>query len=559
MTCPAPQAPPPDIRASHGFSQPSALGVRLCLMLGLALVLGRPAFASGETPAPAAPHNTKGQLATTLQDDALIEGPSAMGSFRLEPLNAEEAEIAADDRSWSLRYSDFDMAFELHAVPDKEADGNTTKADQQMAWKVSRPNGAALARYGLAKDRLRLLSGQGGRQHETWLFDPTAVADQAAGMDAAGDYPVIHIARAYARLLVSSFTKGTQPLFSMALLADDLPPAFQLIGLPTFHPDAAGRVLNLDRNAVRKVEGSYASGTFAVVAPDQGLSVAAASGWIALVSGVWSEAEGYRYTGPLPYGYTCNSAWSEFALPSYWTRLQSQGAGASGTNHIYTTPMLPGLALIATQSADSSQLTGITLLHQPFMQGSVPPSLLTPFAPETAWPQHVRALQSNAAMDWVLLSPAAKQRRALVPPQANPLDSSLLSSTVSGIPGAAGFSVPLCPGSENPIQAACAQRLAEQLLEWLGEDYRMQGQFPMADGSMAAKAGEKASKGGWLLLHKTDADAMPADRKYPLWELLLGPDTKADAAPSNGGKAAADGRFAQPPILEVWVVPPGRR
>lgn len=495
-----------------------------------------------------------------LDDMDRVEGPSSMGSFLLEPLNKAEAGKSMQQRSWSLTFSDFPMAFELRTELDPENGA-------VRGWTLCRPDGEAAARYGMRNGKLHLLSGQNGRQHETWLFDPAAVQEQAAGVEVNPEQAIAHLARGYARLLVNSFTKGTQPLFSISLLKNDLPEAFHSIGLPAFHPDAASRILDLDRNAVRKLEGNYASGTFAVVAPEQGLSVAAASGWIALVSAVWSEAEGYTYEGQLPYGHACNSPWDAFSLPSIWTLLQSQGAGESGTNHIYTTPMLPGLAMIVTQSADSSRLTGMTLLHQPYMQGSVPPSLLPPFPPEQAWPQHIKALQNNAAMDWVLLSPSAKQRRALVPPQASPLDSSALSSTVDGIPGALGFSVPLCPGSENPIQATCAQRLAEQLKEWLGDGYRMQGQFALPDGGLSQEATDAAAKGGWILVHQEDAGAMPADRKHPFWEVLLGTKAEPEAgssglapAGSQGGAASAENsRFALPPTLEVWILPPGRR
>ena len=540
------------------LSSRTRLALTLCALL-MAPLFGpeaASAFASGEIPMHQSPQ-PNWTLGTGETDR--IEGPCAMGSFYLEPLTAEEASKPLQQRSWRLSFSDFAMPFELRV----EVDAST---GAPVGWTAARPDGEAKARYGLRKDKVHLLSGQGGRQHETWLFDPTAVQDQAAGSEVNVDQALIHVVRAYAQLLVNSFTKGTQPLFSMSLLRHDLPPGFQLIGQPAFHPDAASRILDLDRNAVRKLEGTYASGTFAVVAPEEGVSVAAASGWIALVSGVWSESEGYHYKGTLPYGHTCNSAWSDFALPSYWTLLQSQGAGASGTNHIYTTPMLPGLAMIVTQSADSSLLTGMTLLHQPYMQGSVPPSLLPPFSPEQGWPQHIKALHSNAAMDWVLLSPAAKQRRALVPPEASPLDSSLLSSTVDGIPGALGFSVPLCPGSENAMQPTCAQRLAEQMHAWLGETYRMQGQFPASRGEHQDKPSARADRGGWILVHEEDAGAMPADRKHPVWELLLGqhPDAaKANEAASNGQpkgtKAVENSRFAQSPMLEIWVLPPGRR
>jgi hypothetical protein len=532
---------------------------------------GEPSLAA-DPASPAEPASTANP-ATPASDES-INGPCAMGTFLLEPLNEDEAAKPVEQRRWTLSFSDFPMVFELHPVAasadagkEGTSSSSTKDAEEPNAWQLARPDGRAMARYRTRKGKLHLMSGQKGRQYETWLFDPTTVQDQAAGLEMMGALPLINATRAYAQLLVNSFTKGTQPLFTMALLAHDLPPAFRLLGLPAFHPDAAATILELERNAVRKLEGTYASGTFAVVAPEQGLSVAAASGWVALVSGVWSESEGYRYSDPLPYGYACNSAWQEFSLPGYWTLLQSQGAGESGTNHIYTTPMLPGLAMIATQSADSTLLTGMTLLHQPFMQGSVPPSLLPPFAPEDGWPQHIRALQLNAAMDWALLSPAAKQRRALVPPEASPLDSSSLSSTVHGIPGALGFRIPMCPGSENPMQARCAQRLADQMLEWLGEDYRMQGRFPMADGRILERLDERSVartvQGGWLFVHEDDAAALPADRSHPFWEMLIGPDPiakdPAEQAPETGGKSAADGAFAQPPMLELWVLPPGRR
>lgn len=490
-------------------------------------------------------------LGLTAQPD-VIEGPCAIGSFFLAPDPDEDAALAPEARSWTLDFSDLPMPFAVRPVPAE--DGRPPAAPD--AWTVARPDGSAAATYALRRGKLRLVDGPGA--HRYWLFDPGAVAEQREGVPVPAGLPQVTIADLYATLLVNSFTKGTQPLFTMSLLRADLPGPFRLIGLPAFEADAATALAGLYRHAVRKIEGDPASGTFAVVAPDRGLTLATASGWVALASGVTDAAEGYAYDGPLPYGYRCGDPWARFGLPRYWVELQTQNAGPSGTHYIYTTPMLPGLALLATRSADSATLVGMTLLHQPYMAGSTPPSLLPPYAPDSAWRRHAVALQANASLDWILLTEGARQRRALSPPGTSPIDTSALSATVTAVAGARGFALDACPGSDSPVQPRCADALARRLAGWLGDAYAVETRFRDAAGAPLEALDERAvDEAGWLLVHRDDAGRAPVDRTHPIWEVLLRRERpSAEGAPATGGARADRGGFATGWRAELWVLPP---
>ena len=454
-----------------------------------------------------------------------MNGPCAMGTFTLSPAG----------EGYDLTFSDLKMPFVV--VPGPEGEG----------WIFSRPGGSIAAHYALVEGQIRLLSGMDGQTEKVWLLDQAEVAKQQA----TTLKPNLLLGRAtdfYADLLLASMQRGLQPLFTMNLLQDDLPGHFQLLGLPAYDPRAAEMALSLRRADIRKQEGNMASGTFALVSPSMGMTMACASGWVALASAAWSDAEAYYYDGPLPYNHKALQAWDAVSLPSYWQELQVQNAGEGGMNHIYTTVLLPGLALIATQSADSSSLMGMTLLYQPYMQGLAPPSLLPPYGEDSLWRTHFMALQRNAYFDWALLSASGGANSLLNIPGMTPVDTSLFTPNATIVERSRGYRTQYCPGSESPLQGLCASRLVEECLALLGPDYETKA-IRRDESLESIQQNGAVYSSAWLLVHREDAGKAAVDRQHPVWAFLFGPDPQADASKRSGS-------FDRGFYLEAWVYPP---
>ena len=507
-----------------------------------------------------------------LQD--VLNGPSSIGEFQLTPATNGQPE-------YLLRYADLDMDFMVKLE------------NQPRVWRVSRPDGSVLARYTITSDNfLVLLNGQGtaagavgsdsgddalepdassyvpNSPEETWLFDfETLIAQQKGRPGITTEGVAQACAVQYADLVVSGLMKGARPLMAIQLMQAEWPEPFNLIGQPAYEERAAHWWYLLRQSDLRKQEGEFLKGNFAIVSPDLGISLAASSGWIALASAAYSPEEGFTSTSALPYGMTLNGAWDTQGvdlLPGYWTFLQQQDAGPEGSNHIYTTPMLPGLALIMTQSPDSTALIGATIVYQQYMQGVAPPRMLPHVSAIDEAAYYARTLFWNASLDWALFGDAPDNVTSLTPPGfvwitsekegAEMASGSVAPNSTAGLRGGRVFTTQRCPGSESPVQILCGDNLVQQIKMCLPDDYQVRIRFldqagqPVQDGRSAAVVSAK-----WLIVHLDDRDKSRSEYRYPHLLLTYRQDP---GAPSANGK---NGSFSAVNSLELAAFPAQER
>jgi len=466
---------------------------------------------------------------------------------------------------YQLRYTDLDMDFEL--------------ALQGYVLTLSRPGGAFQAEYAwLPSGRLLLVNGldpsadlpgpgTGGvsltaenyrsfAPEQTWLLHFETMLEQQKGLEQiAWEQAPQTAAVQYADLLVASLFKGPRPLAAVELLKPDWPEPFSLLGLPAFDERPAQWWNQLRASVARKQEGSFLSGNYALVSPDLGISLAASSGWIALASAAYSPDEGFHKKSNIPYGMALGSTWDSALslLPGYWGYLQTQDGGPAGRNHIYTTVLLPGLALILTQSADSSVLTGLTLVYQPFMQGLNPPQLLPPVAKTDQAPRALAALFWNAGLDWDLWPESPESLLPLTPPGFTLLLPG--EGPKATLRNGRFWQTGLCPGSDSPVQALCASLLVRQTLDRLPEGYKVRVQYLDASGNpLPDLRSPELLTARWILHHESDQERQRSAYRHPHLEFVYARGGNA-SAPSVGGA----GDFSAATGLEVAVYPPQER
>ncbi len=502
--------------------------------------------------------------------DEAITGPSALGTFEVRPDSGSKGRF-------QLSYEELDMDF----VIINELEGRI--------WTASRPDGSFRARYGLAPGGLlKLLNGQderialgttsssgigsasaeqGAAQYrpddpsQTWLLDFETMRIQQKGRKGVTDVAAMPMcAIQYASLVQTSLNSGPSPLFGMSLLKNDWPEPFNLIGQPAYEERAARWWAQIKMSEARKQEGEMASGNFALVSPDLGLSLAASSGWIALVSAAFSPEEGFVYQGLLPYGLSLNESLelSQKALPTYWQLLEEQGTEGSSVNSIYTTILVPGLALILTQSADpvlaDRRLIGLTAVYQPYMQGVEPPRMLPPVAPEEEAAYALRTLFWNAQLDWALMSSTEGGLSKLIPAGFRGLEAS--AETASLMTGRMAFRAENCPGSESPVQALCAEALARRIQEGLPEDYVLLRRYEDAKGTKLSDARHRDLQSArWVIAHQEDQNLDPASYRHPQIRFGLNKKPASDKGQGTPGQAGFERSF----VLELEIYPAQER
>ncbi len=476
----------------------------------------------------------KAQPGSSAKEETVITGPSAIGTLELRSRQDSKP-------GYALRYSDLDMDFVL--VPSADS----------TVWKVSRPAGSVMARYAWTPDgMLRLLNGleryadedlpagnpggnvtaasatgeePGANQYrpvspdQTWLFDYETLRKQQKGIDrVARESAARASAEQYAELLVASLTRGPRPLLPVNLMQEDWPEPFCLIGLPAYDERPAQWWTHLRQAESRKQEGSFLSGNFAIVSPDLGISMAASSGWIALASAAYSPAEGFIHKGPVPYNMALGQDWSQATgrLPAYWTYLQRQSAGTEGANYIYTTPILPGLAMILTRSADTLSLIGVTLVYQPYMKGVASPSMLPPVPRQEEVAYYIRTLFWNAHLDWALWGDESGSPEQLTPPGFIAATKTAGSGLNLPLTGGRFFESQFCPGSESPVQRLCAEALARQVHSSLPQDYRFQVIFKDREGRpLSDPASKELAAAEWIIYHQQDEGLIRNEFHHP--------------------------------------------
>jgi|GEM_PF-1223025 len=516
-----------------------------------------------------------------------LSGPSDMGTYTLTS--------HPDGRpGYLLRYSDLDMDFELSL--------------EGYVLTVSRPGGAFRAEYAWLRSGVLMLvngldpsadlpvpatsgagtpssvaggagsgaagSGLGGSApgaegsntvasdyrsfapEQTWLFELKTLLEQQAGVNGVTwEQAPQTVCVQYADLVVASLFRGPRPLAAVELMKPDWPEPFQFIGLPAFDEQPAEWWNKIRASAARKQEGSFLSGNYALVSPDLGLSLAASSGWIALASAAYSPEEGFAGKSNIPYGMVLNSPWDSALalLPGYWGFLQTQNGGPAGRNHIHTTPLLPGLALILTQTTDSASLIGLTMVYQPFMQGLNPPTVLPPVAKTEEVPRAVAALFWNAGLDWGLWDEHPDAVLPLTPPGF----TLLVSGQVPAVALRNGrfFQSGLCPGSDSPVQALCASLLVRQTLERLPAGYKVRIQFLDSAGNAVADLhSPELLTARWILHHEEDQERPRASYQHPHLEFVY-----ARGSINPSGAAEGKGDFSAATTLEVAVYPAQER
>jgi hypothetical protein len=511
-----------------------------------------------------------GHYASAQQGDASLTGPSKLGTFTLSQHNG----------GYLLRYDNLDLDFSLAELPGWPG-----------AWRASRPDGSLAAYYQWEQpDRLLLLNGRialepgTGRPRaaesealeQTWLFELAVVQAQQEGRhQVSAEALPSAIAIQYAELLDGSMRMGPKPLASVQLLRAELPPPFDLLGLPAYDEQPATWFKTLRKSETRKQEGSMPSGNFALVSPDLGLSMACSSGWVALVAAAYSPEEGYRYAGELPYGMAFRSAMDSVRnlLPDFWELFQEQGGAAGSTNLIFTTRLLHGLALILTRSDAGNTLMGVTLVYQPFMAGVNPPSMLPPVARESQPAYYALALYRNADLDWALWSDTSQAFRSLSPAGFVPVERSAqqhapLCAGSALSPRDAMWSTGNCPAEASPVQALCTQRWALDLRRQLGEDYLLietlwsrkgelleperntEGQNLYASPARLAQV----KRGEWTILHAEDAGLEPSGRRHAALCLLLD-EQAAGTSPDGSDRGSFSGKTS----LQLGLMVPRQR
>jgi hypothetical protein len=467
-----------------------------------------------------------------------------------------------------LRYADLDMVFEV--------------ALQGYVLTLSRPGGAFRAEYAwLPSGRLLLVNGldpsadlpgsgtataqpaghyRSFAPEQTWLLHQETMLEQQQGVDnIAWQQAPQTAAVQYADLLVASLFKGPRPLAAVELLKPDWPEPFSLLGLPAFDERPAQWWNNIRASQARKQEGSFLSGNYALVSPDLGLSLAASSGWMALASAAYSPEEGFVQKSSIPYGMVLSSPWDSAVglLPGYWGYLQTQDGGPAGRNHIYTTVLLPGLALILTQSADSSVLTGLTLVYQPFMQGLNPPQLLPPVAKTEEAPRALAALFWNAGLDWSLWPESPASLQPLTPPGFTLLLPG--EGAPATLRNGRFWQTGLCPGSDSPVQALCVSLLVRQTLDRLPQGYKVRVQYLDAGGNpLPDLRSPELRTARWILHHESDQERQRSAYRHPHLEFVYARGGSA-AGPGSGPAAGGAGDFSAATGLEVAVYPPQER